>query len=122
LVVSRCGVLATNAMKLGDCIRRRSGAVLILALLAPALHAQPTGVYRELFTGFNRANSPLWQLTNDTRFLNGTPTSTNIFTSFATESNTGAPEDYGQRVRGFITAHLDGNYLFGIASDEVGQL
>src|SRR5688572_27750713 len=97
-------------MKLGDCTRRRSSLALfifsLLAGAAPGLHAQATGVFRELFTGFNRANAPLWQLTNDTRFLNGTPTSTNIFTSFSTEVN--MAEDYGQRVRGFITAPTTG--------------
>jgi hypothetical protein len=94
--------------------------VVVIAGRPPRAGAQATGVFRELFTGFNRANSPLWQLTNDARFLNGTPTSTSIFTSFSTEQALG--DDYGQRVRGFITAPTTGNYTFWISSDEVGQL
>src|SRR5262245_19159013 len=94
-------------------------SVLLCALPLPVA-AQVAGLHREVFTGFNRANSPLWQLTNDARFLRGTPTSTAILTSFSTPQAAG--EDYGQRVRGFITAPSTGNYIFWISSDEVGQL
>src|SRR5262245_27992515 len=94
---------------------------LALAAFDPApLLAQATWVYRELFTGFDRANNSLWQLTNDARFLNGTPSSVTILTSFQTELNRG--DDYGQRARAFLIAPATGNYTFWIASDEVSQL
>ncbi len=99
------------------------GLAVAMALFAgrsPRAGAQAPGVFRELFTGFNRANGPLWQLTNDTRFLANTPTSTNILATFSAPQAVG--EDYGQRVRGFLTAPTTGNYTFAISSDEVGQL
>ena len=83
-------------------------------------HAQAAGVYRELFTGLDRANNSLWQLTNDARFLNNTPSSSTILSNFRTELNRG--DDYGQRLRAFVIAPATGNYTFGIASDEVSQL
>ncbi len=95
-------------------------AMVLLAGRPPRAGAQAPGVFRELFTGFNRANSPLWQLTNDIRFLANTPTSTNILATFSAPQAAG--EDYGQRVRGFLTAPTTGNYTFWISSDEVGQL
>src|SRR5438093_6722852 len=83
-------------------------------------HAQAAGIYRELFSGLDRANNSLWQLTNDARFLNNTPSSTTILSNFRTELN--MADDYGQRLRAFAIAPATGNYTFGIASDEVSQL
>src|SRR5881394_1143610 len=93
---------------------------LALLFLPTRANAQAQGVYRELFTGLDRANNSLAQLTNDARFLNNTPTSTSIMPSFRMEQSLG--DDYGQRVRGFIVAPSTGNYTFWIASDEVFQL
>src|SRR5580765_6922837 len=69
---------------------------LVLGLLPFQLFAQAPGIYREIFNGLDRANSSLWQLTNDTRFLNNTPSSAGILTSFRTELN--RDDDYGQRL------------------------
>src|SRR5688572_15240257 len=83
--------------------------------------AQAPGIYRELFTGFNRDNNSLAQLTNDIRFRNNTPTSTTILTaSFKTETSLG--DDYGQRLRAFVLAPSSGPYRFAISSDEVSEL
>jgi len=103
---------------------KRSLVIAICATFALAPwtgFAQAPGIYRELFTGFTRDNNSLAQLTNDVRFRNNTPTSTNVFTaSFQTEASLG--EDYGQRLRAFLIPPATGNYTFWIASDEVSQL
>jgi hypothetical protein len=111
--VQRRPLLATHAAAAAT-------VCLALLLLPTRANAQAQGVYRELFTGFDRANNSLAQLTNDARFLNNTPTSTSIMPSFRMEQSLG--DDYGQRVRGFIVAPSTGNYTFWIASDEVSQL
>jgi regulation of enolase protein 1 (concanavalin A-like superfamily) len=85
-----------------------------------AVQAQAGGILRERFGGLGRDDNSLAQLTNDVRFLNGTPTLSNILASFSTELN--VADDYGQRLRAFITAPSTGNYTFWIASDEVSQL
>src|SRR6185436_9840272 len=74
------------------------------------LRAQATGLYRELFNGFERVNSSLWHLTNDVRFLNNQPSSTSVLSSFRAEQN--RDEDYGQRVRGFVLPPTTGGYTF----------
>ena len=94
---------------------------LALRLLGPDIAvAQVNGIYREVFTGLDRANNSLAQLTNDLRFIASTPTTTSTLSSFRTEQNLG--DDYGQRLRAFLVAPATGNYTFAIASDEVSQL
>ena len=93
---------------------------LLLACLTVDLRAQVTGIHRELFTGLERVHTSLWPLTNDVRFLQNNPSSTSILASFRSEPTRG--DDYGQRLRAFITAPTSGNYTFAIASDEVSDL
>jgi hypothetical protein len=82
---------------------------------------QPAGIYRELFLGLDAAGDSMAQLTNHPGFLSNQPDRTNILTSvFETEANRG--DDYGQRLRGFLTPPSGGSYTFWIASDEISQL
>ncbi|HXJ59613.1 MAG TPA: lamin tail domain-containing protein [Verrucomicrobiae bacterium] len=91
-----------------------------LVLWPTGVLGQAAGIYRELFNGLDRANSSLWQLTNDLRFINNAPSSTSILTSFRTEQN--RDDDYGQRLRAFLVPPSTGGYTFWIASDETSQL
>ncbi len=52
--------------------------------------------------------------------LQSTPTSTGAITSF--EGPKDAADNYGSRIRGYITAPQTGNYTFWLATDDAGEL
>lgn len=52
--------------------------------------------------------------------VNSTPTSTSELTSFEAPVNVGT--NYGQRIRGYVTAPASGQYTFWIAGDDVAEL
>jgi hypothetical protein len=52
--------------------------------------------------------------------LNTTPKSVNQITSFETPTN--FADNYGQRIRGYVTAPTTGNYTFWIAADDHAEL
>jgi hypothetical protein len=98
-------------------------ALVLTGVLAVVLtvSGQPLGIHRELYLGLGSSGDSMAQLTNHPNFLAGRPDRTNIFANiFETETNRG--DDYGQRLRGFLTAPSSGNYTFWIASDEISQL
>ena len=99
-----------------------SAALLFLGGTARPLAAQSAaGVYRELYFNLNRESFSLGRLTNHPNFLLGKADQTNILTSgLSTELNRG--DDYGQRLRAYLTAPATGNYIFSIASDETSNL
>src|SRR5687768_3555078 len=104
---------------------RLPGTTLVSMLyLFAAMHcadAQVAGLHRELYFNLSRDGFSLARLTNHPSFLAGEAHQTNILTSgFQTEAGRG--DDYGQRVRGWITAPTTGNYIFSIASDETSNL
>jgi hypothetical protein len=104
---------------------RLPGTILLSALclyvsLQP-VDGQLAGLHRELYFNLSREGFSLARLTNHPNFLAGRPDQTNIVTSgFQTEAGRG--EDYGQRLRGWITAPTTGNYTFWISSDETSNL
>src|SRR6185503_4605585 len=92
-------------------------AALWLLLAAEVAHAQFTGAHRELYFNLSRDGFSLARLTNHPNFLANQPDATSILAGgLTTELNRG--DDYGQRVRGWLTAPATGDYLFGISSDE----
>jgi len=96
-----------------------SAFYLCVAMLR--LDAQVPGLHRELYFNLSRESFSLARLTNHPGFLAGRPDQTNIVTSgFQTEAQRG--DDYGQRLRGWITAPATGNYTFWISSDETSNL
>ncbi|WP_071530918.1 PA14 domain-containing protein, partial [Pontibacter sp. BAB1700] len=52
--------------------------------------------------------------------VNTNPTSTSAISSF--EAPTGQGNNYGQRIRGYVTAPASGQYTFWIAADDVAEL
>jgi hypothetical protein len=96
-------------------------AALWLLLAAEVAHAQFTGAHRELYFNLSRDGFSLARLTNHPNFLANQPDATSILAGgLTTELNRG--DDYGQRVRGWLTAPATGDYLFGLSSDETSVL
>src|SRR5687767_6553681 len=94
---------------------------LVLAVRSPVEAQSVTGIHRELYFNLSRESFSLARLTNHPNFLLGKPDQTNILTSgLSTELNRG--DDYGQRLRAYLTAPSTGNYAFSIASDETSNL
>src|SRR5436853_405139 len=87
--------------------------------------AQIYGVYRELWFSLGTTNLDLSTLTNTT--LNPkcpntpSPSFTNVFGNLETDANT-TLIGYGQRLRTFVVAPLNGLYTFWIASDDLSNL
>ncbi len=84
------------------------------------------GVYREWWTNLNSTlGNSLIVLTNPTynpRWPNSpSPAFTKYFSSFETETNSGMT-NYGQRLRAFVVPPTNGNYTFGVASDNTSAL
>ncbi len=104
---------------------RLPGTILLSALCLyvslPRVDGQVAGLHRELYFNLSRESFSLARLTNHPGFLAGRPDQTNIVTGgFQTEAGRG--DDYGQRLRGWITAPTTGNYTFWISSDETSNL
>jgi regulation of enolase protein 1 (concanavalin A-like superfamily) len=95
-------------------------AVVLLCVWKSVLHAQLAGVHRELYTNLTREAFSLARLTNHPGFLAGRPDQTAINTGGLTSTYSG--DDYAQRLRAFITAPADGDYIFSISSDETSNL
>ena len=93
---------------------------LFLCTLQGFLHAQVQGVHRELYLNLAQDSFSLARLTNHPGFLSGIPDQTSILTSGLTAPQSG--DDYGQRLRAYITAPASGNYTFSISSDETSNL
>lgn len=112
----------SNAFMLTETMRQAQRG-LLLAVLAMAWSSpgQQTGLYRELYFDLDRAGNSLAQLTNAPAFLSESPSQTNLLTSvLETEANRGTY--YGQRVRGYLLAPTNGEYVFWIASDKTSCL
>ncbi|HKX62311.1 MAG TPA: lamin tail domain-containing protein, partial [Verrucomicrobiae bacterium] len=77
------------------------------------------GVHREIYTNLNRQAFSLARLTNHPNFLSGRPDQTNITTSGLASTFTG--DDYAQRLRAYLLAPSDGNYIFSVSSDETSN-
>jgi hypothetical protein len=104
---------------------RFPGTILLcafcLCVSLQRVDGQVAGLHRELYFNLSREGFSLARLTNHPNFLAGRPDQTNIVTSgFQTEAQRG--DDYGQRLRGWITAPTTGNYTFWISSDETSNL
>src|ERR1043165_8805100 len=95
-------------------------AGLLLSALLCQLHGQVAGVHRELYFNLSRDGFSLGQITNHPNFLAGRPDQTNILANLQSETSRG--DDYGQRLRGYITAPNTGNYTFEISADETANL
>jgi len=92
----------------------------LLLLCSGSVCAQVAGVHRELYLNLTRDAFSLARLTNHPNFLNGTPDQTAITTGGL--NSTFAGDDYAQRLRAYLTAPADGNYVFSISSDEASNL
>ena len=92
------------------------GLIVAGALQTP-LHAQTNGVLRQVYTGIS--GTALADLTNSPSFPSGA-SSNHVVTTFEAPSNVG--DNYGQRLRAFLTAPTTGNYVFWIASDDNSEL
>ena len=75
------------------------------------------GVLREVYTGIQ--GTAVSDLTNAPSFPQS-PTTVQVLTNFEAPTNVG--DNYGQRLRAFITPPVTGNYTFWIASDDNGEL
>ena len=92
---------------------------LLLSAIGCELQAQVAGVHRELYLNLSRDGFSLGRMTNHPNFLAGRPDQTSILTSLQSETSRG--DNYGQRLRGYITAPNTGNYTFWIAADETAE-
>jgi len=81
---------------------------------AAAVQSTATGsIYREVWN--NLSGNDVAQIT-----LNSIPSQTIQLTALEVPINSG--ENYGERIRGYITAPSTGNYTFWIAADDAGEL
>jgi parallel beta-helix repeat protein len=73
----------------------------------------PGGIIREVWN--NDYGNDIAQIT-----LQNTPSSTTQLTSL--ESPVNAGENYGERIRGYLTAPTTGSYTFWVAADDAGEI
>ena len=86
--------------------------------VAELAFTEPTGsILREYWSGIPGTN--VSDLTSDANYPNN-PTGSDQIPSF--EAPTDWAEQYGTRVRGYLTAPSTGTYVFWIASDDGGEL
>lgn len=76
------------------------------------------GLLREVWEGLPGSSIP--DLTNAPAFPNN-PTSTNYVTDFF-EAPVNALDNYGQRMHGYVSPPVTGDYVFWLASDDQGEL
>jgi regulation of enolase protein 1 (concanavalin A-like superfamily) len=82
-----------------------------------SLTISTNGVLREVYSGIN--GTAVADLTNDVSFPQS-PTTVGVLDNF--EAPAGVDDNYGQRLRAFLTPPVTGNYTFWIASDDNSQL
>ena len=98
------------------CARRLSLALLLL--VAAWLPARGGSILREVYQGIS--GNAISDLTNNPIYPDH-PTLTNFVTDVF-ESPSNFDENYGQRMHGYITPPVTGNYTFWIATDDNGAL
>ena len=92
--------------------------VAVLFIGSGLVRAQEHGILREVFSGIGGGS--VADLTNSPAFPNN-PTTTNIvLTGFEAPSE--VEDNYGQRMRGYISPPVSGKYTFWIASDDGSSL
>ena len=92
--------------------------VAVLFIGSGLVRAQEHGILREVFSGIGGGS--VADLTNSPAFPNN-PTTTNIvLTGFEAPSD--VEDNYGQRMRGYISPPVSGKYTFWIASDDGSSL
>lgn len=96
--------------------RRLAACFLLAATLS--LPALAGSILREVYQGIG--GNSIGELTNAPIYPNS-PTLTNFVTDFF-EAPTGFDDNYGQRMHGYITPPVTGNYTFWIATDDNGAL
>ncbi|MEM1085137.1 MAG: PA14 domain-containing protein [Verrucomicrobiota bacterium] len=94
-----------------------SVCVSLLAASGPIQAGVPGELSRELWQ--NIPGESVSDLTGDPKFY-GVPDIQNTFAGVEPPSNLG--EDYGQRLRGYLTAPLSGDYTFWISGDDNCEL
>lgn len=94
------------------------GLLLLLLLTACLPAARAGSILREVYQGIG--GNAISDLTNNPIYPNS-PTLTNIVTDLF-ESPSNFDENYGQRMHGYITPPVTGNYTFWIATDDNGAL
>ncbi len=114
-------------MKLTSLNRRRwhsfqgGLAVAYLALTAPVGGQSlptPGALQREVYQ--NIPGAKVTDLTESVRYRSQTPNAVSLI--YGAEAPVNVGSDYGQRLRGWVTAPLSGTYTFYIASDDYGEL
>jgi len=95
----------------------RALSFLACLMLAGVCPATAGSILREVWQGIG--GSAVRDLTSSPNYPDN-PTSTNYLSSF--EAPTGAADNYGQRVHGYLVPPVTGYYTFWIASDDNGEL
>ena len=95
---------------------RHLGILISSALIPSALHAAP-GWTMEKFTGIS--GPAISNLTGAASFY-GAPAETTVLTAASIPSNTG--DNYGTRIRGYITAPVTGDYTFWESGNAAVQI
>jgi PKD repeat protein len=90
-----------------------TGTIAVIDLDPPACVGAAGSLLREYWTGIS--GTSISALTSDTDYPN-TPSGSNAITAFQGPQNWG--NDYGTRVRGYIIAPEDGQYVFNITGDD----
>jgi hypothetical protein len=90
---------------------------IALRILRSGTGPAPSGILREWWTGIGGASVP--DLTSNAAYP-ASPSGRGIASSF--EAPTDWADNYGTRMRGWLTAPATGNYTFWIASDDGGEL
>jgi hypothetical protein len=102
-----------------------SQSLLILLLSTePAQQLQLLMVPASTTTGTGKITRELWRNVHGSTLsvvpVNTAPAATSALTSF--EAPSGLGDNYGQRVRGYVTAPVSGQYTFWIAADDIAEL
>ncbi|MGE3310308.1 MAG: lamin tail domain-containing protein [Limisphaerales bacterium] len=92
--------------------------VAAFGLTGPAAHAQTAGLSREYYA--NIPGNDVVALTSAPDFPDRPTFRDVLTTAFETPQNLG--DNYGQRIRGFLSAPQTGDYVFWIASDDQSVL
>ncbi len=102
-----------------DCSKRWFSYLAATFLLIPCwMQAQEHGILREVFSGIGGGG--VGDLTNSPAFPSSPTTTSIVVTGF--EAPTNVEDNYGQRMRGYITPPVTGKYTFWIASDDGSSL
>ncbi|HTI70104.1 MAG TPA: lamin tail domain-containing protein [Candidatus Limnocylindria bacterium] len=111
-------ILASGVVRRRPLLQCMGALWIVLCLSTLSLTLRGGSILREVYQGIG--GNAISDLTNSTIFPDH-PTLTNFVSDFF-EAPSEFDDNYGQRMHGYITPPVSGNYTFWIASDDNGSL